>query len=297
MSRGLKYFFIAYVIGLAGYVTYTNLAKRQWGRLQVGFKEPVKICYDEGHRWSYCVYTGDRSHKKVILYALHGKDEDASFWARKTGYPALLQKYWQDYDKKYPTVVTVSFGPVWLLTEKGSAKDSGLIDSFFSEVIPGIEEKLGRPRQRFIMGVSMGGLNSLVAAFAQPKMFNRIVSLCPPVYEMSPYSGWRKMMSFAYQTGAQPQSLFTAMALGRYYFASTQEWLNFSPLEQVRAVRFKPRQHIYISAGLRDEFGLFKGVQRLVHHLENSGGIVHWKPFSGKHCSVDIESLGRFLSL
>ena len=61
-------------------------------------------------------------------------------WNDDTYFTSLVQAYWQRPSIKPPTVVVVSYGPVWLLTPQNSKEESGLMDDFVAR-LPEIESK------------------------------------------------------------------------------------------------------------------------------------------------------------
>lgn len=287
--------FYGYIFILALFVAYRVILGSSYGGTTVKFEQQNKRCAAEGTDWSFCQFSNDNTDRRVILYVLHAKGQDGEFWERPIGYSSLLQKYW-DYNKsKRPLIVTISFGKRWIVTDTITKNPRVTIERFKSEIIPAIEKVVGKPTQRFIMGESMGGLNAITLSMGLPTMFSRIVALCPPLYNVSPFDGWKQLTQFAVSSGASPKNLMEVVGMGRTYFANNKEWLEFSPIEKIKNVRFKPKQHFYLAAGLKDEYGAFDGTRHFLKGLRRSGVITHWKPNSGGHCAVDVESLGRFL--
>jgi S-formylglutathione hydrolase FrmB len=292
----IKYLFYLYVIFLAGYGTYQALGRQRLSRPHVNFIQPKKECFIEGD-WTYCVHTNARTNYAVYLYALHGKDQSENYWLAGTDYPALLQSYWQEKQKEIPVVITVSFGPVWLATPKMSKPKTGLIERFRNEVFPTVEKQLGAPSRRFLVGGSMGALNSLSLALEFQNHFEKIALLCPPLFNLSPYAGIGEIYHFLGRTGATPKSLITILGLGRMYFENDEEWKRFSPLRRVQSQGLARHQKYYVSAGLHDQFGLFEGTQQFVKALRDQNIFVNWRPSTSHHCGGDIPSLGEFLAI
>ena len=296
MKKFFRSLFMVYVICLATYVSYQKLMALRIGKQQVGRMEPLEFCHERTD-WKYCVYEGVNTDPEVYLYYFHARGQNEKSWKQATSYPAMLQKYWQDKKYRFPKVVSVSFGPTWLATAKMSKPETGLEDRFRSEVFGTIEGNLGQPKKRFILGASMGGLNALTLAFSFPEHFSRVASLCPPLYTISPYSSWADVARFLGRTGAQPKALVTSLGVGRHFFSNNSEWNRFSPLERVKDVQFPKFVSYYISAGLKDEYGLYEGAELLANTLKERGVRTFWRPTSGEHCAVDIHSLGDFLHL
>ena len=125
--------------------------------------------------------------------------------------------------------MTVSYGSTWLLTPKGDAADSGLLDDLMAR-LPAIEAKIGRPRRRLLLGESMGGLNVLIAGLSYPSRFAKVAALCPGVYAVSPFASLSAIRATMQRTGANPKIIFGVWMMARQYAANDAEWQRVSPL-------------------------------------------------------------------
>lgn len=297
MKLILKYLFYTYVILLAGYFTYKGLMQKRWGSQSVSFPQPKQECFMGGTGWKYCVHSDSKTQPDTYLYVFHGKDEDEQTWMNTTVYSALLQKYWHDSNLKVPKVITISFGPVWLVTPRLSHKDTGLLERFQAEVFSKIEGHLGIPKQRFLLGESMGGLNVLSLTLHLPEYFTRVASLCPPLYSVTPYSSPPEILRLLMSSGAKPKALLTVLGIGRYLFKDDEEWKKFSPYHLLSQKSFRYFPSLYLTTGMRDDFGNYEGVSGFADMAKKKGLRVYWRPNSGDHCSIDAPSLGRFLSV
>ena len=289
-----RYLFIIYVILLAGYATFKNISNLRLGEKQVNYEEPKQKCVEK-EDWSYCVYTSSNNSRDLI-YHLHGKGEDEKAWVNKNRFGTLLQQYWQDQKRIYPTVVSISFGRTWIITPKMSKPATGLLERFKEEVFKTIEADIGKPRRRYLLGSSMGALNAMTLAVPFTKQFSKVALLCPPIYDLSPYDSWEKMYDHILLSGAKLKTAYIAYAFGRKYFSSDEEWQKFAPLSNFKANTLSRRQQFYITASLRDSFGVYDGAVKLKNILQEKGQRVYWRPISGGHCSVDVTSLGDFLA-
>jgi len=131
--------------------------------------------------WAHCCHSvqtclsrqrvGSTSSPEVGSVSL-----DEQLWNDDTYFTAKLQARWQDTRVLPPTVVTVSYGPTWLLTPKGRRPNSGLLDDLMIRM-PEIEARAGAPRHRMLMGESMGGLNVLIAGLSYPARFTKLAAL------------------------------------------------------------------------------------------------------------------------
>ena len=206
----------------------------------------------------------------------------------------MVQASWQQAKVLPPTVVVISYGPTWLLVPKGKKQDSGLLEDFMAQ-LPVIDEKTGRPKQRLLLGESMGGLNVLIAGLTYPRSFARIASLCPGVYAISPYASLSAMKAALVRTGGDPKIGFGIWMMANNHVADETEWKRISPLELVKRADVQ-YPALYLSNGLYDAYGNFEGTQMLADKAAQRGVSVEWHPLYGGHCAIDAPSLARFLA-
>tara|TARA_B110001454_G_scaffold219201_1_gene251886 strand:- start:30481 stop:31419 length:939 start_codon:yes stop_codon:yes gene_type:complete len=230
-----------------------------------------------------------------IAYVLHGKDQNELMWNYEYLYGALVQKYWEQNRIVPPTVVSISFGPVWLLSPKGTLPDSGLMDLFVDRVIPMIESKIGKPQNRLVFGASMGGMNSLSLGLLHGNLFKRVGAVCPVMYMETPYSNLSEMKTFLQSTGAEPYNIMIAIALSRRYFSNKDEWDQFAPLSLINRENIQYNTKFYLSGALYDEWGVFRAEETFVEKAQAKGVSVEWHPQFGPHCVVDVGTLAEFL--
>jgi pimeloyl-ACP methyl ester carboxylesterase len=277
----------------AAWWTWQQLS-RPWGAQAVSFKPASRQCGNEG-QVRYCVHRATGGVNGDVVYHLHGRNLEAEVWNDPTYFTALLQAYWQNAGLLPPTVISLSYGPVWLLAPKGQADSSGLLDTIWRD-ISAIEARVGRPKRRLLLGESMGGLNSLVLGLSQPQNFDKVAALCPAVYRESPFTPLSQIQEAIVRTGADPRIVFGIWQLSRSYVANPEEWSRFSPLELIeRAGVQQTRLSLYLSAGLYDRYGLYEGTERLAQRAAQRGVPTDWHPLYGGHCAVDVVSLGAFL--
>lgn len=279
------------VAGLA-YYAWTQITRPR-GAQKVAFRPAVQHCGANGPL-RYCVYRDRRGTTGDIVYHLHGRRLDERIWNDDTYFTAMLQSEWQRNGTLPPTVVTLSYGPTWLLTPKGAKPDSGLLEQLMAS-LPAIEAKIGHPRRRLLLGESMGGLNVLVAGLSYPDRFAKIAALCPGVYQSSPFASLSSIRASMERTGADPKIVFGVWLMARHYVASDAEWRRISPLDLIaRAGPGSPA--LYLSNGLYDAYGNFEGTERLAQLARGRGVRTEWHPLYGGHCAIDAASLAAFLS-
>jgi pimeloyl-ACP methyl ester carboxylesterase len=243
---------------------------------------------------NYTIYQAENGVSDDVIYHLHGRNLDASIWNDDTYFASLVQSHWQRSSIKPPTVVVISYGPVWLLTPKNSAEESGLLDDFIAHLAE-IESKVGKPRRRILLGESMGGLNVLILGLSRPEMFSKIASLCPGVYLDSPFSDYSTLRAGMERTGADPKIIFGVTQLAKKYVSNNEEWNAINPISLIdHADQSYPE--LYLSCGLYDKFGNFEGTEALANLAIKRGVKTSWHPLYGGHCAIDIASLADFLS-
>jgi pimeloyl-ACP methyl ester carboxylesterase len=268
-------------------------ATRTRGAQKVAFEPAERACASAGSL-RYCVYRDRRGTSEDILYHLPGRNLDEHIWNDDTYYTAMLQSEWQRTGMLPPTVVTLSYGPTWLLAPRGRKPDSGLLEDFLSR-LPAIEAAIGQPRRRMLLGESMGGLNVLVAGLSAPEQFEKVAALCPGVYAVSPFASIASMREGMVRTGANPKVAFGIWMMARRYFDDEEEWQRASPLALIDRVGANAPD-LYLSNGLYDRFGNFEGTLQLADRAAARGLPVEWHPLYGGHCAMDIVSLARFLT-
>ncbi|MFN3944175.1 MAG: alpha/beta hydrolase-fold protein [Allosphingosinicella sp.] len=268
-------------------------ATRTRGAQKVAFDPAEHACASAGPL-RYCVSRARGGTSEDILYHLPGRNLDERIWNDDTYYTAMLQSEWQRMGVLPPTVVTVSYGPTWLLAPQGRKPDSGLLEDFLSR-LPEIEAQTGQPRRRMLLGESMGGLNVLIAGLSAPERFTKVAALCPGVYAVSPFASFSSMREGLVRTGANPKVAFAIWTMARRYFADDEEWQRASPLALIERVGANAPD-LYLSNGLYDRFGNFEGTLRLAERAAARGLPVEWYPLYGGHCGIDIVSLARFLT-
>lgn len=279
---------------LALYLAW-NRWSQPWGAQVVRFTPAQQECGLQG-RLRYCINRDVAGVNGDWVYHLHGRNLDETIWNDPSYMTALIQGVWQQKGQRPPTVVTLSYGPVWLLTPKGKTEASGLLEQI-SVDMEAIEARHGRPTSRLLLGESMGGLNALILGLSRPERFAKVAALCPGVYVDSPFASLGQLKAALERTGADPKIGIGVLSLARQYVADDAEWQKVSPLALIEQPLLAPSQRpqLYVSNGLYDRYGNFEGSQRLVERARIQGWQTEWHPIYGGHCASDIDSLASFL--
>jgi S-formylglutathione hydrolase FrmB len=290
--RGRRYWLLFGLLVILTYYAWAEVTRIR-GSQEVVFRPAEKNCKTSGPV-RYCVHRSQVGTNGDILYHLHGRNLDEQMWNDDTYYTALVQGEWQRSGVIPPTVVTISYGPTWLLAPKGEKPDSGLLEDFMAR-LPAIERDLENPRRRLLLGESMGGLNVLVAGLSYPEQFAKVAALCPGVYALSPFASFQEMMAAAERTGADPKIAFGIWVWAGKYVSNDREWERFSPLALIK--RSDPSYPaLYLSNGLYDAYGNFEGTEMLARTAKERGLKTEWRPLYGGHCAIDAVSLAAFLA-
>lgn len=294
MKKKLLTFFLVLIpfLLIAGYFSW-NFLTGPTGEQKVSFVPSESENFISGNL-KYTVYRAKNGVSEDVIYHLHGRNLDDSIWNDDTYFTSLVQSYWQRSSIKPPTVVVLSYGPVWLLTPKNSKAASGLIDDFVAR-LPEIESQIGKPRNRILLGESMGGLNVLILGLSHPEMFSKVASLCPGVYLDSPFSDFSTMREAVKRTGADPKIAFGVLQMAKTYVSNEEEWNSISPIKLIEKANDK-YPNLYLSCGLHDKFGNFEGTQALADIAITKGVTTKWHPLYGGHCAIDVASLADFLA-
>lgn len=286
-----SFLFLAFLLP-GGYLTWSSFTSPT-GDQKVIFT-PANPQHFTAGNLNYTIYRAANGVSDGVIYHLHGRNLDASIWNDDTYFTSQVQAYWQRSSIKPPTVVVVSYGPVWLLTPKNSQVENGLLDDFIGR-LPEIESKVGNPRHRILLGESMGGLNVLILGLSRPEMFSKIAALCPGVYLESPFSDYSTQRAGIKRTGADPKIIFGVTQLAKKYVSNDEEWNTINPILLIeRANQHYPE--LYLSCGLYDNYGNFEGTEALANLAIKKGVKTRWHPLYGGHCAIDIASLADFLA-
>lgn len=287
----LRYIFIVLVLGT--YFLWGKLSS-SYGDQKVDYRSANKVCFQE-EKFKYCVYKSQKGVNGNIAYYLHGRNLDELAWNDDTFYTSMIQKYWQENKLIPPIVVAISYGPIWLLAPRNAKAESGLLEHFLNQAIPFIESKIGTPKERILFGESMGGLNSLIAMFNSHASFSKVASLCPGVYNLSPFASLSEMKTVITRTGADPKIIYGILQLSKKFISTEDDWDKMSPLRLVEHTS-KLKSKLYLSCGLYDKYGNYEGTELLSQKMISKGFSVEWHPIYGGHCAIDVSSLAEFLA-
>lgn len=271
-----------------------SLWARDWHNVCRGFPAPLK--------GKYCVHVADGSQNQDVLYYFHGSGNSEMTWQQDTFYSELIRQYWDEFEIDPPIIVSLSFGPQWLLAE------NRLLPLVTQKMIPFIEKEMGGLKgRRMVLGDSMGGFNASVVMF-KTKLFERVAMLCAPMFDgIGLYSSASEIQQYLAQTmvwkiyGKESQHIITESVkgiidLGKVFYPTAQEWQAHDPIELAQYYIPQEKDSLYLNAGVYDQYALFEGNQRLYQILSDNGLTVDWHPTWGGHCALDVPSLAEFIT-
>lgn len=269
----------------------TSLAFADAGKLNKDCKKETKPV-----PFSYCVFTTEGSKNPDVLYYFHGMGLDEKSWADKVYYPTQLRKRWAEKNFDSPTVVAISFGPVWLLAEKNKSENSGLYNLVVDGLIPTIEKSFPKaPKKRLLIGESMGGFNGTQLAL-KTNLFDRAALLCPPMVEISPFSSEAEVKAMIKSSGANEKLVRQTIMLAKAVMPEKEDWEKANPLTLVNTKVAKDSTKLYVSCGSHDEYGFYPGTEKFAALGQKAQPTLQWRPLYGGHCAVDVNSLADFIS-
>jgi S-formylglutathione hydrolase FrmB len=254
----------------------------------------------------YCIHVPMTERSGDILYYFHGAGLNEFTWQEEWYYTAQIRKEWKSSGTTLPTVVSLSFGPKWVLIEKNSSPSSGLFEVFTKKIIPEIEGQLGTiGGRRMAFGESMGGFNSVQLAL-KTKLFHKAAILCSPMAAVSCFSSaseiekyMKNSTAWQYHKYAKenpiPESVAELFNAQKLMFPTEADWVKADPLALARNSA-KVSTALYVAAGFYDPFVLYEGNEQFAEILKAKGADIDWRPQWGGHCAIDIPSLASFLT-
>jgi pimeloyl-ACP methyl ester carboxylesterase len=187
----------------------------------------------------FCIARAERGTSHDVLYYFHGSGGSEKNWLDETYYTAQLRQEWKETGAQPPIVVSVSFGPNWVLAEKNAAPTSGLFEYFTRVFLPKIEGRLGGVTgRRLLVGESMGGFNAIQMAL-KTRLFTKVAALCAPVTDITPFASTSEVEAYIARTRADRRSVYEIIQLGRAFFPTLADWVRSAPLNLAAAAELE----------------------------------------------------------
>jgi len=249
--------------------------------------------------WDYCLTHTDNSKSRDVIYFFHGLGQDEHAWVDGHKDHKTVRKHLKELGVEAPVVVAISFGPIWLLTEKNSSSFSGYYEIFIHHIMPFVEKELLKyqPEKRFLAGESMGGFSVLQLLLKKPDLFDRAALVCPAIPSLSPFCEENEISKFIKRTHANPQYVDYLFQMGKVFFPDENTWEKASPLTLGKSLLGTKTPKIYMTANQEDNFGFHEGADLFFDLAYNKGVDVTYDVFPGKHCSkADPKAIALFFA-
>jgi len=248
-----------------------------------------------GVKWSYCISRTNRSKSNKVIYHLHGRNGKATWWNDKSYHTGKIHKAWIDSKISPPVIISISFGKVWLLLRDESK--TGFIEKFINNVIVKMETKLKfKPVERSIMGISMGGLNTLYLSMTNSEIFKKAVILCAHIPFISHHDSMFEILNYIYQHDISLKRAYMMYQMSKVFFPTKRIFELNNPKVLLDNFIVEKSPAFYISCGLKDDWGCMKSSNEISKKIMKKGGIVNWAPREGGHCDLDHKLIASFLA-
>lgn len=239
--------------------------------------------------WTLCVTQDPASRSEDLVVHFHGRRGTARWWNDKTYYTGELYQHWAEADVDAPTVVSISFGPLWVMTD-----DTALAfrQTVFETARSRAEAVAGRSFGRVrLVGESMGGYNALIASLDDETPFDRVAALCPPLTTTSPFGAG----VFSRFGESSLREGFMLLAFSRAFFDDDADWRAKDPVPRILGGE-EPKPALFMSCGDHDPWGCMQGGQAIADAVTKRGGDIEWHVLPEGHCAIDTKSLAAFLA-
>lgn len=266
-------------------ISHTSLAAKS----QCGKSKYQNVKYE------WCITPTDRTKNPNIMYFMHGMWSSENVWD-KNAENKQIKKEWDRLGYTSPTVISITFGRQWLLTEVDGSKK--LYNIVMDHIMPELEAKAGGlgKGQRQLMGRSMGGFNSSQLFMKNPRMFDRVALYCPAITTVGPHSSQAEIDAFIKRTGAKKSKLKKVLDWTREEFPTLADWNQHSPVVLAEKDFNKNYPALFISCGAQDEYGFYEGAKYLADLAKERGLETEWAPVKGDHCTLDPIKAAQFFA-
>jgi pimeloyl-ACP methyl ester carboxylesterase len=244
-----------------------------------------------GPTFSWCIDSPDNPSGE-ILWFFHGAFQNEKAWHdfEKT---AAVRGEWQKLRAEEPTVISISYGSFWLLSD-----EAGGYDYFIQKILPFLEDKAGGVRgRRMLMGFSMGGFNAAQIIFREGgRLFQNAVLVSPAFLTAGPYANPGELEAYYKRHAAYINrfkvNIYIDLLRGEY--TTPARWAAHDPLQLVE--RGLPEgMALYVSDGDVDNYGFQEGAGVFAKTAAARGAKVTWNLLSGGHKTMDPAAIARFL--
>lgn len=255
-----------------------------------------------GMSYNWCVDIADKNADgTTLVYFLHGAGGNENVWSQSPAYRRVTE-LWAKTGRPTPVVISVSFGPLWLLTDVVRGKAAPMRAAFTHEVLPAIEAKYGlRNVKRLLIGESMGGFNASQLFAKNGEMFKKVALVCPALPTIGPFSSEAEVQAYIerHKPYIRGDWVRNILALTKGEFPTLQDWQAHDPFQIVNGLSSKSPS-VFLSCTTTDEHGFFEGADLFAHQSQKRGVQTQWLPINGGgHCAqtdASTTALADFLA-
>lgn len=244
--------------------------------------------------YGYCITKTKGSQNTDVLYYLHGGGGNEKQWIDSG---SGVRNAWKKSNFAAPVVITVSFGPLWLLVKKNSLETSALLDFFRGILMPELEMRaLGKPAtRRLLAGASMGGFNVAQLLINMPGAFQRAALTCSAFANISPWASDAEVAKFAKRVGVPADAIKNISEIAQAFVPDETSWQReVSPLD-LALTNFGPNSPVMLVAGNKADKTFYEGSQLFYAAVKSTGAPVTWQSWPGKHCDWNDKAVAEFL--
>jgi hypothetical protein len=239
--------------------------------------------------FSYCVGRDIRADQESLLYYFHGASGNPSnFNYRKS--LSEVRRVWRNKGK-LPLWASISVGKLGSLLEKEKEK------LFFEYIVPYVEKRLGvyqKIKQRFGMGVSLGGGNVNHIVLKKPEFFKAAFLVCPAISVLKYNADHERIKRFVQDTSAYYLVLRAALALTPDPLKHMSYYYQVDPLYLGQKNLGPQTPPLYIQTSSKDEFGFDVGGKVYAMLAKTKGVQVQFEELEGRHCVLRPKTIVEF---
>ncbi|MGE3973465.1 MAG: alpha/beta hydrolase-fold protein [Bdellovibrionales bacterium] len=245
-------------------------------------------------KFAYCIHSQITSNNPDVIYYFHGAGGNEKEYLKKW---KEFRAEWRAMGIPMPRVVSINFGPIWILAEKNKKSTSSLFDYFIDGIMPFLETKMGGVTgRRLILSMSMGGFNATQLVMKKPELFDKVVLACPAILPLSPFAKKEEVQEFLTRSGAKKSNIWWGMFMQRIFHKDKEDWDQSNPLLLAKTKLGAQTPPLYITCGDTDEFGFFEGSESFARLAQEARvPSMTWVRRTGKHCDRDNREVARFL--
>lgn len=239
----------------------------------------------------FCITKTEGSQSTDILFYLHGGGGDAQEGKRIVD---LLKNEWEENDR--PILISLSFGPFWLLTKKNPGPQSGLLEVVRDAILPQLEKRAldASATRRMILGYSMGAFNSAQLLMHSPRAhFAKAALVCPGMIDISPWASEQEVNEHATKLGVPAGALKSLAGRVKAFVSSESFYLSEVDPIGLAPSRIKGKADILVAVNENDPM-YRDGGQKFAEAVKAPNGF-SFQTWSGAHCATDVKRLAEFL--